>query len=85
MCICKNKYNQLFNDTSQDQIPYIAYPGDIIRFDTKNYAVYINGVPYKEDLAIGSTFFDLYKGDNQLITSPQEAFNTKVIYRDTHR
>ncbi|WP_425597646.1 phage distal tail protein [Virgibacillus salarius] len=65
--------------------PVIVQTGDLVRFDTKNEDVWINGESRKDILDFGSDFFSLKPGDNQLIVLPDGNFKTTLKYRDTFR
>nr|WP_258469534.1 distal tail protein Dit [Priestia megaterium] len=65
--------------------PVIVQTGDLVRFDTKNEDVWINGISCKDILDFGSDFFNLKPGDNQLIVLPDGNFKTTLKYRDTFR
>lgn len=72
------------NDLSNNEIPYIAHPGDIITFDhTNNGQIYINGEPY-EDTILGTDYFTLKKGDNNILAMPDNAFKTSGRYRERY-
>lgn len=65
-------------------IPYIADVGDIITFDhTNNGQIYINGEPY-EDTNLGSDYFTLKKGDNNIVALPDNAFGISGRYRERY-
>lgn len=66
-------------------IPYIAHEGDKITFDCMTRDVYLNGEPVPDLMEdFGWSYFDLVKGDNQLVVHPN-AFDTTVRYRSTYR
>ncbi|SFL38746.1 putative phage tail component, N-terminal domain-containing protein [Gracilibacillus orientalis] len=66
---------------TEDQTPYIAYPGDIITFNhTNNGQVYINGEVYEENM-LGVDYFTLKKGDNEIAALPSDSFNISGRYR----
>lgn len=68
-----------------DQTPYILYPGDVVTFDHKNDDILINGEPRNDLKNFGGSFFKLKKGDNTLVVTPEDTFNTKVRFRDKYR
>lgn len=66
-------------------IPYIAHEGDKITFDCMTRDVYLNGEPVPDLMEdFGWSYFDLVKGDNQLVVHPS-AFDTVLRYRPTYR
>lgn len=73
------------NNPEDNQIPYIAYMGDIITFDHKNNDILINGESRKDLKNFGGRFFKLEKGMNQLIVQPGDSFNTKVKHSEKFR
>lgn len=73
------------NNPEDNQIPYIAYLGDIITFDHKGNDILINGESRKDLKNFGGSFFKLEKGMNQLIVQPGDSFNTKGKYRERFR
>lgn len=68
----------------EDQTPYILYPEDVVIFDHKNDDILVNGEPRNDLKNFGGSFFKLAKGDNQLIVTPEDSFDTKVSYRDKY-
>lgn len=70
---------------TEDQTPYIAYPGDIITFDHVNGELLINGEDISELKQFGGSFFKLSKGENNLIVAPSESLATRVRYRERFR
>ncbi|WP_346207611.1 phage tail domain-containing protein [Caldifermentibacillus hisashii] len=70
---------------NKDQTPYIAYPNDIIKFDMKTKDILINGESRMDLKDFGATFFNLKKGDNQLVVMPRDSFRVKVSYRERYR
>lgn len=66
-------------------IPYIAHKDDVITFDCVTRDVYLNGEPVPDLMEdFGWSYFDLVKGDNQLVVHPS-AFDTTVRYRPPYR
>lgn len=72
-------------DTTENQTPYIARPGDVIIFDNLNKQYLINGEDAKTEKDLGASFFNLQKGENQLIVHPANSFNTRVKWRNRYR
>ncbi len=72
-------------EATTDQTPYIAYTGDIITFDHVNEEILINGEERKDLKDFGGSFFDLHKGENQLIMHPPTSFLGNVKYRPRYR
>ncbi|MBP1950302.1 distal tail protein Dit [Virgibacillus litoralis] len=68
--------------TTVDQTPYIAYAGDVIKFDHKNDELLINGEDRKDLKDFGAQYFKLAKGDNQIVMHPNNVFNTIARYRE---
>lgn len=68
-----------------DQTPYIARPGDLITLDNFNKELLMNGEDTKNLKDFGGSFFNLHKGENQLIVHPANSFNTRVKWRDRYR
>lgn len=68
-----------------NQTPYIIYPGDVLVFDHKDKDILLNGESRKDLKAFGGSFFNLKKGFNNLIVSPENTFNTKVKFRERFR
>lgn len=73
-----------WNPITEREIPYIAYPGDIITFDHKNADILINGESRADLKQLGASFFKLKKGENLLVVSPDDSFNVKCKYRPTY-
>lgn len=67
-----------------DQTPYILYPGDIVTFDHKNDDILVNGEPRMDLKNFGGSFFNLDKGDNLIMVSPEDSFNTKITYSNKY-
>lgn len=68
----------------EDQTPYILYPDDIVTFDHKNDDLLINGEPRNDLKNFGGSFFKLKKGENMIIVTPEDTFDTKVTFRDKY-
>ncbi len=67
-----------------DQTPYILYPEDVITFDHKDDDILINGEPRMNLKNFGGSFFKLSKGENMLVVTPEDTFDTKVTYRNKY-
>lgn len=67
-------------DLNENQVPYIAHPGDVIEFNHKTGDVYINGESVPFDF--GADFFTLKKGFNSLVVLPEGVFDTEVRFRE---
>ncbi|BAM46355.1 distal tail protein Dit [Amphibacillus xylanus] len=80
------RINQLkvteLKEVSVDKTPYIIYPNDVITFDHKNEDILVNGEPRKDLKNFGASFFTLKKGDNQLLVTPEDSFETNVRFRE---
>lgn len=70
--------------TTVDQTPYILYPDDIVTFDHKNDDLLINGEPRNDLKNFGGSFFKLKKGENRIIVTPEDTFDSKVTFRDKY-
>lgn len=78
------------NQVNVDETPYILYPGDIVTFDHKDEDILVNGEsifgeggnPIKKDF--GGHFFELNKGDNDLVITPPGVFDSRIIYRSKY-
>ena len=75
------KVTELVKGT-EDQTPYIVYPGDVVTFDHKNDDILINGEASKDLKDFGGSFFKLSPGYNNLVVTPEDTFYTTVEYRD---
>lgn len=75
---------ELFKLTTveEDQTPYIINVGDVIEFDHKNEDILVNGEPRKDLKNFGASFFTLKKGENQLLVTPENSFETNVRFRE---
>lgn len=67
-----------------DQTPYIIYPGDTVTFDHKSEDLLLNGEPRNDLKNFGGSFFTLKKGFNNVIVTPADTFDSKVIYQDKY-
>ena len=70
------------NQEQENEVPYIAQPGDIITFDHKEKLLLINGEPRKDLKDFGARYFKLYKGENNLIVHTSDSFNVTCKYRE---
>jgi predicted phage tail component-like protein len=70
---------------TQDETPYIAYPGDVITFDHKDEEMLLNGENVMRLKDFGARFFELQKGTNELVVHPSNAFNVSMTYRETFK
>lgn len=73
-----------FADVAVDQTPYILDEGDVVIFDHKDEDILINGEPRNDLKNFGGSFFTLEKGENQIIITPEDSFDSKVTYRDKY-
>ncbi|WMT19143.1 distal tail protein Dit [Parageobacillus toebii] len=71
-----------WNPTTDVQVPYIAYEGDVITFDHKEKNILINGEPRLDLKDFGARFFKLKPGENTLIVLPEQSFNVTCRYRE---
>src|SRR5690625_4641577 len=65
-------------------VPYIAEAGDKIVFNHVTGDCYVNGEPVQVG-TYGIDFFKLSKGYNTIAVSPEDTFDTKVIYKERFR
>lgn len=72
-------------ETTVDQTPYIAYPGDVITFDHKKEDILLNGENVMRYKDFGAKFFELQKEANELVVHPSNAFNVNLTYRETFK
>lgn len=83
------RINQLkvteLTQVTEDQTPYIAYPGDMITFDTKSEEILINGEDAMRYKAFISKFFPLEKGENILAVLPENSFEVEARYRERRK
>lgn len=70
-----------YRDVSSDQIPYIAYPDDILQFDHKNAVIYRNGEPIMSQKDFGARFFPLGPGATELAVNPSDAAIVTAEFR----
>lgn len=68
--------------TTVDQTPYIAYPGDIITFDNAGRRILINGFNRTDLKNFGARYYKLDPGTNVLTLYPSSAFNATITYRE---
>lgn len=76
-----NKLAQL----NVDQTPYIANPGDKITLNNFKKEILLNGEDVKELKDFGGSFFNLHKGDNQLVVHPSNSFKATAKWRNRYR
>lgn len=70
------------NQTTGNQIPYIAYPGDIIEIDMIEEDIRINGESRMDLKDFGSSFFALQPGENIITYSNYDVVDLKVDWRE---
>lgn len=70
------------NQTTETQIPYIAYPGDIIEIDMIENDIRINGESRMDLKDFGSSFFALQPGENIITYSNYDVVDLRVDWRD---
>lgn len=70
------------NQTTETQIPYIAYPGDIIEIDMIEKDIRINGESRMDLKDFGSSFFALQPGENIITYSNYDVVDLKVDWRE---
>lgn len=67
-----------------DQTPYVIYPEDVVTFDHKTEEIFINGEPRMDLKNFGGSFFALEKGDNMLLITPEDSFETRVSLQERY-
>ena len=72
------------NKVLVDETPYILFPGDVVTFDHKDDDILINGEPRMDLKNFGGSFYKLKKGENMIIVTPEDTFDTKVTFRDKY-
>jgi len=71
------------NSLSANQVPYIAQSGDIITFDHAKSKLMLNGDPsLMRQIEIGSSFFNLTKGQNLIVVNPADSVYVEAAYRE---
>lgn len=65
-----------------DQTPYVMNAGDVLTFDHKAKDILLNGESRKDLKNFGGSFFKLKKGDNMLLVTPEDTFDTKVKFQE---
>src|SRR5690606_25561549 len=78
-------YAYELTQATEDQTPYIAYPGDVITFDHTTNELLLNGEDAKRLKDFGGEYFDLPKGFTTLTVLPEGAFDTTVRFRPRYR
>lgn len=73
------------NKVVQDETPYIAYAGDVITFDHETNELLINGEGRTDLKDFGGEYFNLLKGNNDLVVRPENAFETSVTFKNRFR
>jgi len=68
-----------------NQVPYIAYPDDVLQFDHKNAVVYRNGEPIMSVKDFGARFFPLGPGATEFAVNPSDAAIVEVEYRPRYK
>lgn len=65
----------------EDLTPYILYPGDTLELNAVEKVIRLNGEVRKDLKTLGASFFSLKKGENMIVVTPENTFNTKVRFR----
>lgn len=65
-----------------DQTPYILDVGDVVTLDHKTKDILLNGESRKDLKNFGGSFFKLKKGENMLLVSPEDTFETRAIFQE---
>lgn len=74
-----------YNDNLANQVPYIAYPGDIIEVDFKTRKILLNGeerMDLKGDF--GSSYFPLKPGENTIMLEPADKVVAECFWKGVH-
>lgn len=83
-----------YNENLANAIPYVAGPGDEVRFDFKDKNIFLNGESVfderitdnpNQSLSPGSKFFPVHPGDNELYIFPSEAAEGEVDYQERYK
>ena len=72
------------NTLTVDQTPYILDVGDVVTFDHKDEEILINGEPRNDLKNFGGSFFNLLRGQNTIIVSPEDSFDATAKYREKY-
>ncbi|RNC96264.1 phage tail family protein [Lysinibacillus halotolerans] len=72
-------------EQTTEQIPFIAYTGDVITFDHTTCDILINGESRMDLKDFGANFFKLKKGINELYVLPDMSLRTKVRYKGRYK
>lgn len=72
-------------DHQENQVPYIAYPDDVLQFDHKNAVIYRNGEPIMAYKDFGARFFPLAPGATELAVNPSDAAVVTIEYRPRYK
>lgn len=72
-------------DHQENQVPYIAYPDDVLQFDHKNAVIYRNGEPIMAYKDFGARFFPLAPGATELAVNPSDAAVVTIDYRPRYK
>jgi len=72
-------------DHQENEVPYIAYPDDILQFDHKNAVIYRNGEPIMSQKDFGARFFSLAPGETELSVNPSDAAVVTIDYRPRYK
>jgi len=70
---------------SEDQTPYILYPGDVVIFDHTTDEILINGEDAMRFKNLGGSFFSLLRGHNTLTVMPYDTFDVQLRFRPRYR
>ena len=70
------------NTVKNEEIPYIAYPGDLIEIDHRTNDIRVNGEsrPFLKDF--GAHFFPLKKGANPIFYLPSSGIEINIEWRE---
>jgi len=72
---------KLVGPGSQDEVPYIAYPGDELIFDHKKALIRKNGDIWMREKDFGASFFPLEPGYTELAINPSDVATVTVEYQ----
>lgn len=71
-------------NVNSGDVPIIANPGDHIIIDSENDDILINGESRMDLKSFSSSFFTLKKGNNELVVTPEGAFDVTCRYKERY-
>lgn len=70
------------NNLLDNEIPYIAYPDDVIEFDHKSKEIRINGETRNDLKDFGASFFPIGVGETEIAVNPSTAAVIEAKWRE---